>query len=39
MVKEVQKMFSGMRKAVLSAEFPKLKKKRSSNAKRARKKR
>ena len=39
MVKEVQKMFSGIRKAILSAEFPKLKKKRSRNAKRTRKER
>ena len=37
MVKEVKKLFSGIRTAVLSAKFPKLKKKRSSNARKTNK--
>ena len=37
MVKEVKKLFSGIRTAVLSAKFPKLKKKRSRNARKRKK--
>jgi len=37
MVKEVKKLFSGICTAVLSAKFPKLKKKRSSNARKRKK--
>ena len=37
MIEEVKKMFSDIRAAVLSAKFPKLKKKRSSNARKRKK--
>ena len=37
MIEEVKKMFSDIRTAVLSAKFPKLKKKRSRNARKRKK--
>ena len=37
MVNEVKTLFSGIRTAVLSAKFPKLKKKRSRNARKRKK--